>query len=59
MNLKDNLLNFISGDDNPADTKTVQALESYKVMEGLCPNCENIPHCIWVENTKINCEHYE
>lgn len=26
---------------------------------GLCLQCENLPHCVWSENDKIYCEHYE
>lgn len=32
---------------------------SLNFAEGLCVICENRNHCVWVENKKIYCEHYE
>lgn len=29
------------------------------IMEGLCLNCEFIGFCVWKEDKKINCEHFE
>lgn len=60
MTIKDDVLNFLVGNsasneysnDLPLHTDTV-------VMTGLCVLCENRPHCVWVENSKLNCEHYE
>ena len=57
MNLKDDLLNFL-GEATAAATNDLSIQETL-IAEGLCVACENRPHCIWVENTKIYCEHYE
>lgn len=29
------------------------------VAEGTCITCENKSHCVWLENKKIYCEHYQ
>ena len=62
MNLKDDLLNFFNGNDTAANTihenNQPGNVPQYHV-DGLCTICENRPHCVWVEYSKIYCEHYE
>ena len=30
-----------------------------KIAQGLCITCSNRPHCVWLENNKLLCEHFE
>lgn len=30
-----------------------------KIFSGLCFNCDNRGHCVWQENKKLKCEHFE
>ena len=32
---------------------------SAQVKVGLCINCDRIDYCIWQENKKVSCEHYQ
>ena len=57
MNLKDELLNFFTVNDNTSQEN--YALTDVVPIPGLCQNCGNRPHCGWVETKKIYCEHYE
>jgi hypothetical protein len=59
MNLQDNLLNFFSGNADAPETDIKHNLFNDVNIAGLCPVCENRSHCMWVETTKIHCEHYE
>ena len=61
MNLKDDLLNLL-GIHKDAQTENETLLQSHfphHIINGLCTICENKGHCVWVENKKLNCEHYE
>jgi hypothetical protein len=46
MSLKDDVLHLLGFKEPGAES-------------GLCITCANRPECIWVENIKLNCEHYE
>ncbi len=30
-----------------------------KLTKGLCISCENNSHCLWRQNDKIYCQHFE
>ena len=32
---------------------------SAQVKVGLCINCDRIDYCIWQEDRKVSCEHYQ
>ena len=57
MNLKDDLLNFLSGEKQNASHENNLPLQDAILTKGLCVVCENRPHCVWVENNKIYCHH--
>lgn len=59
MNLTDSLLNLTASAEVQPEIAEAQSLHNYAHVDGLCPLCDNRPHCVWVENTKIHCEHYE
>lgn len=40
--------------DSPAEIKEVKVIAS-----GICVDCENRLHCVWQENSKYLCEHFE
>lgn len=33
--------------------------EKLKIAQGLCITCSNRPHCVWLENNKLMCEHFD
>ena len=37
----------------------VNESEDQTLKEGLCVSCENRGNCLWEENNKIYCEHYQ
>lgn len=61
MNLKDDLLNFLRGKNEPIESATSNSEIKYPIhlTDGLCGVCDNRGHCVWVENEKLYCEHYE
>jgi hypothetical protein len=59
MNLKDDMLHLLGSTAMITETEEGQILNNYTRIDGLCPLCENRPHCVWVEHTKLYCEHYE
>ena len=61
MNLKDDLLQLL-GKGGSRQTDEEPQLQSHfpvHFTDGLCIICENREHCVWVENDKIFCNHYE
>lgn len=63
-NLKGNFMNLIKnmavGNLSEIVEKTFMPFnKSKKVATGLCLTCDNRPHCIWQENRKQFCEHFE
>ena len=60
MHIKENLLNLL-GINPEENVNSAQLQDQFPVhfTDGLCIICENKGHCVWVENKKIHCEHYE
>ncbi len=56
MNLIKNLMTA----ELPVVVKTLKSGQSFHKPEmGLCVTCSNKPHCVWLENNKQLCEHFE
>ena len=65
MNQKDSLYSLQGGSSaHHLITPTEEDVDfeidySLNLADGLCVICENKNHCVWAENKKIYCEHYE
>jgi hypothetical protein len=59
MDLKDDLLTFFSGENKNTASENYLPIQDAILTDGLCVVCDNKPHCVWVENNKIYCQHYE
>lgn len=33
--------------------------KSHRITQGICLTCSNRPHCVWQENNKQLCEHFD
>lgn len=60
MNIKDDLLNLL-GVNEPAQNADFDSQIEYPMhlSGGLCTICINRNHCVWVDDKKNYCEHYE
>lgn len=56
-----NLINAVMMKDPPLkEEKSFIASQKTRVVaEGLCITCSNRPHCVWLENKKLLCEHFD
>lgn len=55
-----NLIKNLMTTQLPLVEKPLKTSQRFQVAEmGLCVTCSNKPHCVWLENNKQVCEHFE